>query len=80
MAPTNQCLAAMARMSLFQSSRPMSASIPRFLLPFASQAQLISQNQLKFKKPPMKKEERPKHYKDHKVPENTQFSLCDAMR
>ncbi|KAF7563177.1 hypothetical protein G7046_g972 [Stylonectria norvegica] len=81
MAPTDRCLASLARLTFQQTPRPALPSIPRFLAPAAAQ-QTRQASVIRIKKTTKKKKAVPKDFKRHNLAkrEFPQFSLCEAMR
>ncbi|KAI0467917.1 50S ribosomal protein L1 [Xylaria cf. heliscus] len=90
MAPTNQCVAAMARLNLSSAIRPTAtaATIPRSLAPTSQQLRWKSlgtraMQAREREKQELKKKRRQQRFKEYKYATPSmeeQFSLCDAMR
>ncbi|KAI1505811.1 50S ribosomal protein L1 [Biscogniauxia marginata] len=90
MAPTTQCIASLARLSLALTTRPTATSttIPRYLAPSVVQSRWKSggtgaMQAREREKEKLKRKRRQQRFKDYKhatPSKEEQFSLCDAMR
>ncbi|KAI1091729.1 ribosomal protein L1 [Rostrohypoxylon terebratum] len=86
MATANQCIASLARLSLSAPTRPVNATIPRFLAPSIVQTRCKTDSSAamrrreKEKNKKSTKQVRFKEYKYATPSEAERHSLCDAMR
>ncbi|KAI2613345.1 50S ribosomal protein L1 [Hypoxylon sp. NC1633] len=88
MAPMNQCVASLARLSLSTPARPVNIAISRFLGPSITQTRCKSAGTLAMRarereKEKLKKKRRMQRFKEYKYATPSQeerYSLCDAMR
>ncbi|KAI1400913.1 50S ribosomal protein L1 [Hypoxylon fuscum] len=88
MASINQCIASLTRLSLSASTRPVNATIPRFLAPSIIQTRwksggTVAMQKREREKEKLKKKRKQQRFKEYKYAtpsKEEQYSLCDAMR
>ncbi|KAI2465258.1 ribosomal protein L1 [Annulohypoxylon bovei var. microspora] len=86
MATANQCIASLARLSLSAPTRPVNATIPRFLAPSIVQTRCKSVGSIAMRareREKLKKKRKQLRFKEYKFAtpsEAERHSLCDAMR